>query len=418
MPLPTPKPNEEQDAFVSRCIAFVAHEDEDKPKEERRSPEQRAAMCYQQWRDSRKDAEAEAESEIERENGPETPKEPPPVQAKESRHDYQAKIDDIDRAAKRLIVKITTDILDRDKEVMLPKGGNLDNYRKNPVVLWAHERNGLPIAKDYGIKTRQHDIVGNPQFVTKGPKEHVEFAQGVYELYAEEILSTWSLGFIPDFEKMGEPTEKELKARPDWNGARRLIREWELVEYSAVPVPANPEAVTIAVQKGLWVPKEWAETAAKIPAMPGLPFDYTVASPDEHEAIVTPFSELAPDTFRMEHRGTERGNVDVLWARRQKDAILCVHALRFHNRDWSMAAAEKYAATEKSIKFIPGRPYMERIAVNALPQARKAERVASASELDAKVAGIIRRVQRIASAKEIEARLLAKMHGRVVWPED
>ena len=37
---------------------------------------------------------------------------------------------------------------------------------------------------------------------------------------------------------------------PDGRAALR-VDEWDLLEYSAVPIPENPGALTVALQKGL-----------------------------------------------------------------------------------------------------------------------------------------------------------------------
>jgi hypothetical protein len=50
-------------------------------------------------------------------------------------------------------------------------------------------------------------------------------------------LRAWSIGFEP------------LRVTPHRRGVR--YDEWNLLEYSAVPVPENPRALTVAVQKGI-----------------------------------------------------------------------------------------------------------------------------------------------------------------------
>jgi ATP-dependent Clp protease, protease subunit len=52
MPLPTPRPNEERNEFVSRCMA------DETLREDFPDTEQRAAVCYRQWRTARDDATA------------------------------------------------------------------------------------------------------------------------------------------------------------------------------------------------------------------------------------------------------------------------------------------------------------------------------------------------------------------------
>ena len=48
MPLPNPSKNEKQNAFVSRCVSFVM---KDKPSTDQK---QAVAMCFTQWRRSKK----------------------------------------------------------------------------------------------------------------------------------------------------------------------------------------------------------------------------------------------------------------------------------------------------------------------------------------------------------------------------
>jgi len=52
MPLPTPRKNEKQSAFISRCISFVKGEDPDTPDE------QVQAMCFSQWNENKDGGDA------------------------------------------------------------------------------------------------------------------------------------------------------------------------------------------------------------------------------------------------------------------------------------------------------------------------------------------------------------------------
>src|SRR5208337_884975 len=51
---------------------------------------------------------------------------------------YDAQIDSVDKTERSLVARINTAGLDRFKTVIDPKGARLDNYRRNPVVLWEH----------------------------------------------------------------------------------------------------------------------------------------------------------------------------------------------------------------------------------------------------------------------------------------
>ena len=82
----------------------------------------------------------------------------------------------------------------------------------------------------------------------------------VYELIKGGFLNAVSIGFDPDPEHMGPPTEKELTKRPEWAGVKQVYRKWKLLEVSLVPVPSNPEALVTAVGKGLQLSKTTMKT--------------------------------------------------------------------------------------------------------------------------------------------------------------
>ena len=52
------------------------------------------------------------------------------------------KIEDDERAAIRYV---NTADLDRDNEIVLPSGGQVNDFKKSPTVLYAHDYRSLPI---------------------------------------------------------------------------------------------------------------------------------------------------------------------------------------------------------------------------------------------------------------------------------
>ena len=161
-----------------------------------------------------------------------------------------AKIEDIDLKEKTMVVKISTESVDRDREVLLAAGCNFEDYRKNPVVQWVHRYDELPIAKAMWVKAQKNEVLSKPKFAP------TDFAQQVFDLYANEFLKAWSVGFVPVMGKGRCLTEDDIKGRPEWAGALWMYEEWKLLEYSAVPVPSNPDALSLAVSKGFAVPDE------------------------------------------------------------------------------------------------------------------------------------------------------------------
>lgn len=91
----------------------------------------------------------------------------------------------------------------------------LDNYRANPVVLWAHDYTGarLPIGRAE-VSVENRALMAE---VTFDPQD--EFAQAVEQKYRSGFLSTVSVGW--DETKDG----------------------YDLLDISAVPVPGDPQAL-------------------------------------------------------------------------------------------------------------------------------------------------------------------------------
>ena len=147
---------------------------------------------------------------------------------------------EIDGDARTIIATITTEAIDRDGEVIIAKGIDFEMFLKNPVVLWAHNSYAPPIAKARWIKRKGKKIVAELIFA------ETEQAEEVFQLFKGGFLNAFSIGFIP--KKGHQPTPDEIKKKPEWAEVWRVIDEAELLEFSAVPVPANPEALAIAVK--------------------------------------------------------------------------------------------------------------------------------------------------------------------------
>ena len=128
---------------------------------------------------------------------------------------------------------------DRAGDVVIPTGiQNAEDYLLNPVVLWAHNRSQFPpIGTCEWLDVQPRRIVAQTRFA-----QGVPFAEDLFRLYEQNVLRGWSIGFVP----------RKARRVPRSNGPASLhVAEWDLLEYSAVPIPENPGALTVALQKGL-----------------------------------------------------------------------------------------------------------------------------------------------------------------------
>src|SRR6266404_2999373 len=147
--------------------------------------------------------------------------------------------------------------LDRYQEVITVAGWKLDNYRKNPVVQNAHSYGSLADTIGKSLLTEIRDAAPRshaspsdaPTLHAPTPYlfQRVQFAveenplaKVAYGLYKGGFLKAVSVGFIPLRWENGSAE----------SGYRRKYLEQELLEVSAVSIPANPNALTLGLQAG------------------------------------------------------------------------------------------------------------------------------------------------------------------------
>ena len=136
------------------------------------------------------------------------------------------------------LMKFTVSTEDRDRhgDVVVAEGWRLANFKKNPVMLWAHDYSRPPIGKAVDISVDGNKLRAVVEFV---PAHIDPFAEQIRQLYLGRFMRTTSVGFIP---YKAEPlTDDDKKQRPESGYGRRL--SGELLEFSAVPVPSNPMAL-------------------------------------------------------------------------------------------------------------------------------------------------------------------------------
>lgn len=143
----------------------------------------------------------------------------------------------------RLRYRITTDAEDRMGDTVNAKGWSLKHYRNNPIVLFNHEYGevaGSPPAQGRSILIDKwdHGLDSVVEFHRK-----TRFNNELYILARDGYMNTASVGFLP----IDRPDEREGK-----DGRRGLaFNKQDLLEWSIVAVPANPEAFQMAAKKGV-----------------------------------------------------------------------------------------------------------------------------------------------------------------------
>ena len=110
---------------------------------------------------------------------------------------------------------------------------DFSNYRKNPVVLFAHDysgrtgSSGLPIGRTLRLdRTQDGRISAEFEFLSGDP-------------FADRVRNAWNRGFL----RGASIGWRAIEARPSERGRGLRIVKSELIEWSIVAVPADPDAL-------------------------------------------------------------------------------------------------------------------------------------------------------------------------------
>ena len=157
-----------------------------------------------------------------------------------SKKDISVSTEDI--GERSVLFTISKEVVDRDGDILRASGVNFSNYMKNPVFLSFHNSREFPLGKVTKFWVEGNEVKAIVYFPTleelatdpNNASEKAKLVDFTYHCYKTGMLNAVSVGFIPI-----EWVETE-------NGFD--ILKWELLEFSAVAVPANQDAIAQAVK--------------------------------------------------------------------------------------------------------------------------------------------------------------------------
>ena len=203
-PLPTPNSGEGRDDFLNRCMANATMVDE-YPDED-----QRYAICNNQW-DNKE------------------------FRSMKEKHftSFDVEIKESDDKKREITVIGSKQINDRDNDIVSIDGMDIKNYKRNPTFIWAHRSSETP-ENVLGTATKVWKDGKKLMFKLKFLEPEINpRADMVYKMYKAKALRAFSIGFAPDW---NEAKFNDKRGGFDYGKS-------ELLEISAVPVPANPAAL-------------------------------------------------------------------------------------------------------------------------------------------------------------------------------
>lgn len=235
------------------------------------------------------------------------------------------KSSDEDKDSRSVRFVISTGAVDRERDVISPKGWDLKHFRKNPVVLFAHDNRRPPIGRGFDLEKGDEALKASVEFMDN-ETDTSGFSDMIFRMIKGGFLRATSVGFLPkEWEFEDEDADRVFGIN---------FSKQELLEFSIVPVPANPEALIEARSKGIdtaplqtwlqealdcWtdfkgmllVPKSQVEQIAKY-ADPKSKKSVFVLSPDEQDRLLKQNIDAAkaqkgpdPEAEKLEAKATD-----------------------------------------------------------------------------------------------------------------
>lgn len=149
------------------------------------------------------------------------------------RKTFEIKVLDRRKDGGRIV--INTAGVDRDKDRVMPAGARLDDYLRNPIVMFGHNYRDVwsTVGRTTKLEVSPEGIVADFELrpaANEHDPQHI-----VRLLWDGEWIRTASIGFMPG------------KSKPNDVGGTDY-EEWGLLEWSLVPIPSNQDALRLAVK--------------------------------------------------------------------------------------------------------------------------------------------------------------------------
>ena len=168
---------------------------------------------------------------------------------------------------------LTTDAVDRDREVVLPEGADWSQVKRAGFpATWCHDYYSIPMGRGHWVKRMKEGGVNGWLAKTAvhpkpddWPEQQVWFGDIVWHLVRGDGKQSWrpgkSIGFIPT--EGGRPKPEDIKKRPELAEVSWIIRKWIVLEWAYCTVQSNPDALVQVTAKyrakGLALPDRFTE---------------------------------------------------------------------------------------------------------------------------------------------------------------
>lgn len=239
-------------------------------------------------------------------------------------------------------ILISTGSLDRDKDRVRPSGALVDSYMKNPVVQWGHNYRDpwATVGKTTSLEITKNGIVAD--FELRPPANDQDPQHIVRLLWNGGWIKTASIGFQP------QGFDENEDGGRDFNS-------WELLEWSLVPIPANQEALRLAVKGIVEDPEvyQYQYYRAENNSSTWQPVEIFKPYPNEHACRLRDPGEFQPNSFRRVAREHEGKEYSVIMGKLKGETTMTEQAYRYPKDNWSVAQARSHCRDHDGSEFSP-----------------------------------------------------------------
>jgi len=190
----------------------------------------------------------------------------------------------------------STERVARDGDIVEVAGWDTKEFMKNPVFLWAHDSSVPPIGRVTAtrkVKTKGEERRLEVDVDFAGLEQSHELAESVYRLYRDGFMKAVSVGFMVRGYKAPSPDERETLGLGPFG---QVVTAAELLEVSAVPVPADPGALITngprAAREDLVCMRDAASAEDRAAWEAMMPEDQTDDEPPIEERLLTAIEAL------------------------------------------------------------------------------------------------------------------------------
>jgi len=179
----------------------------------------------------------------------------------------------------------STPAVDRDRDRIMPMGGDLSNFQKNPVLIFGHNYHE-PWAVIGRVAETSVDMAGirmRPEL--REPANESDPQHIIRALWEQGLLRTASIGFIP------------IESRENEFGGRDYLK-WELLELSLTPLPANQEAIRLTFKALTTTSQPYTKDNTDDPA-PATTDDGTELTAEQLAELATTLTALTDELTQL-----------------------------------------------------------------------------------------------------------------------